>query len=81
MTLINVEWCSLEVVYTPYPKRDLYILPLLKGFSLTAQASFFLICVGDSAARNYCPLIMLRPGVHITTTVTEMKVQTSVFTL
>ena len=34
LTLFNVEWFTLEVMYAPYRKRDLHnnILPLLKGF-------------------------------------------------
>ena len=34
LTVFNVEWFVLEVMYGPYRKRDLYnkVLPLLKGF-------------------------------------------------
>ena len=33
LTFFNVEWLTLDVMYAPYPNRDLYnILPLLKDF-------------------------------------------------
>ena len=37
---------------------------LRAGFSSPAQASFFLICMGDSAGVGYCPLIMPRPDMY-----------------
>ena len=36
-------------------------LYLKADFSLSTQASFFLICAGDSAAEGYHPHVMPRP--------------------
>ena len=35
------------------------------GFSQPVQASFFLVCVGDSMSTGYRPHVMPRPGLQI----------------
>ena len=37
-------------------------LDIRGGFSLTVQASFFLVCVGDSMGTDYCPCVIPRPA-------------------
>ena len=45
-------------MYGWYQLTQLY---LRAGFSLPTQASFFLICMGDSVGMDYCPCVMPKP--------------------
>ena len=47
-------------------------LYLRLGFSLLAQASFFLICTGDSTGASYSPRVMTRPEISIQNTINHL---------
>ena len=59
--LNQLKWILVDlfrILCERYQPTQLYVRV---GFSLPAQASFFLICAGDSAGSGYRPYVMPRP--------------------
>ena len=52
----------MRILHRQYQPTQIYIRA---SFSSPAQASFFLVCVGDSVGAGYCPRVMPRPDVYI----------------
>ena len=57
---INLKWILLNQLKLILD--ELFRICMRVAFSWPAQASFLLICTGDSAGTGYCPHVMPRPA-------------------